>query len=51
VPACRIAGGATFAGPVLVGVDSSDEDEHPDTARAMAPTMTPAMADFFTVPP
>src|SRR3954454_5731573 len=49
VPACRIAGGATFAGPVLVRVDSSDEDEQPD--RATAPAMTQAMAIFFTVPP
>jgi hypothetical protein len=36
---------------MLVGVDSSDEDEQPDRARTTAPTMTPAMAVFFTVPP
>ena len=51
VPACRIAGGATLAGPVLVGADSSDEDEQPDMARATALTITATMAVFFTVPP
>src|SRR5882757_7436491 len=50
VPACRIAGGATFAGPVGAGVDSPD-DEQPDRASTAALAMAPARTVFFTVPP
>src|ERR1700759_2718725 len=41
VPACRIAGGVTLAGPVLDGPASSDADEQPDRATVKALTMMP----------
>jgi hypothetical protein len=36
---------------VLVWLDSSEEDEQPDRAKAIALTMMPTKTIFFMVPP